>query len=138
MPARPGQAIVAGSDPTNRKGAADRLPRPRETRTTQVLMVVAIVVMVIPVAICMPTMAVFVPPPMRVRPAVLAGFMQLTACAARLSTLPSMVFDSFVQPMIGSCDAPLACCFLGANGRCADKNESTCECHRRKRGSYPL
>lgn len=83
-----------------------------------------IMVVIIPVAIRVPTMAVFVPPPMCVGPAVLTRFVQLLTRVYYLSAFPAVVFRRFVQPMIGSCDAPLACRFIGANGRCADEDES--------------
>lgn len=103
------------------------------------MIVIAAVVMVviIPVAVGMPAMAVFIPPPVGVSPAVLARFVQLLARVYHLSALPAMVFGSFVQPVIGFCDAPLARCFIGANCRCTHENESTCQRRCRKPRLYP-
>jgi hypothetical protein len=96
-----------------------------------------IVVVIIPVAVRMPTMAVFVPPPVCVRPAVLARFVQLLASVYYLSAFPSVVFGGFVKPMIGFCNAPLARRFIGLNRRCTHENESTCQCCCRKPRAYP-
>lgn len=85
----------------------------------------------------MPTMAVFVPPPVCVRPAVFALLVQSLARVYRLSAFPSVMFDCFVQPMIGFCDAPLARPFIGANRWCTHENESTCQRHCRKPRPYP-
>jgi hypothetical protein len=72
------------------------------------MVAVAIVVMIIPVAVGMPTTAVFVPPPVGARPAVLTSLAQLVPRAFRLFTLPAVALGSFVQAMVGFCDAPLA------------------------------
>src|SRR6266436_6144624 len=70
--------------------------------------VVMIMVVIIPVAVRVPTMIVFVPPLVCVCPAVLSRFVQLLARVYHLSAFPTVVFGGFVQPMIGFCDAPLA------------------------------
>jgi hypothetical protein len=85
-----------------------------------VMLTVAVVVMIIPVAVRMPAVGVFVPPPMFARPAVLAGLAQFSARAICLSTLPAVAFNSHVQPLIGSCDAPLASPVIGVNHRRTD------------------
>jgi hypothetical protein len=82
-------------------------------------------------------MAVFIPPPVCVRPAVLARFVQLLARVHHLSAFPTMVFGSFVQPVIGFCDAPLARRFIGANCRCTHEHESTRQRDCRKPRLYP-
>jgi hypothetical protein len=85
-----------------------------------VMITVAIVVMIVPVAICMPAVSVFVPPPVRVRPAELTRLVQLLACVICLSTLPAVAFNSRVQSLIGFYDAPLAGPFISADHRRAD------------------
>jgi hypothetical protein len=60
-----------------------------------------VVVMIVPIAICMPAMAVFIPPLVELAPAKLARLMQLVACTLRLWTVPSMMLSSFVKPVIG-------------------------------------
>jgi hypothetical protein len=85
-----------------------------------VMIAVAIVVMIIPVAVGMPAAAVFVPPPVFARPAILTRLVQLLACVCCLSTLPAVAINRHVQPMIGFCYAPLASPFIGANHRRTD------------------
>jgi hypothetical protein len=76
---------------------------------------VVLVVVIIPVTVRVPTMIVFVPPPVCVRPAVLSRLVQLLARIYRLSAFPAVMLHGFVQPMIGLGDAPLACRLIGAN-----------------------
>jgi hypothetical protein len=85
-----------------------------------VMITVAIVVVFIPVAVRMPAAGVFVPPPVFARPAVLTRFVQFSARVICLSTLPAVAFNSHVQPLIGSCYAPLASPIIGANRRRTD------------------
>ena len=98
----------------------------------------AIVVVLIPVSVRMPAMAVFVPPSVGVRPAVLTRLVQLLASVYRLSAFPAVVFGGFVQSMVGFCDALLACLFMfiGANDSCAGENESR-QCRSRHRCPSP-
>lgn len=56
----------------------------------------AIMVMIIPIAVGVPAVAVFVPPPVCVRPAVFARFVQLLARIYHLSALPSVMLRGFV------------------------------------------
>ncbi len=92
-----------------------------------VVIAAVIMVMVIPVAVGMPTMAVFIPPPVRVRPAVFARLVQLLPRVYHLPAFPAVMFGGFVQPMIGFCDAPLARPFIGANRRWTHENQSACQ-----------
>jgi hypothetical protein len=119
--------------PTDRQGGLRRLRiqrkkgatgharlRPSGTRLIQRLIVVSVVVLIvvliaamivvviIPVAIRVPPVAIFVPPPVRMRPAILARLMQLLARVYRLPAVPSVVFGSFMQPVVGFRDPPLA------------------------------
>ena len=82
-----------------------------------VLIPAMVMVVIVPVPVGMPPVAIFVPPLVRVRPAVLPRFMQLLACVYRLPAFPSMVLGSLMQPMIRSCDSPLASVFIRANRR---------------------
>jgi hypothetical protein len=104
-----------------------------------IVVVVASVIMVviIPVAIGAPTAPVFIPPTVRVRPAILSRFMQLLAGVSGLPALPSVMFGGFVQTMVRLGDTPLACSFITANHRCTQKNESTGQSRRRKPRTYP-
>ena len=67
-----------------------------------------IVVVLVPVAIRVPTVFVFVPPPVILAPATLACFTQFMALVLCLLAVPSMSLDGLVKFMIGVSDAPLA------------------------------
>jgi hypothetical protein len=68
----------------------------------------AIVVVVIPIAIGMPTMAVFIPPAMPLSPALFASLVQFVTPALGLPAVPAVMFDGFVEFVICLGDAPLA------------------------------
>jgi hypothetical protein len=91
---------------------------------------VAIVIVVIPIAVGMPAVAVFVPPAMPLVPAAFPRFAQFVPRMVRLPAVPAVIFDSFVQPMIRFGDAPLATIIVvGGCPRCS------CECQQaEKRG----
>jgi len=82
-----------------------------------------IVVVVIPVAVGVPAMAVFVPPAVIGVPAVFAGFAQLRASAIRLFAIPAMMLRSFVQIVVRFDDAVLALTFIGAQTRSSREHE---------------
>jgi hypothetical protein len=88
-----------------------------------IVVATAIMVMIIPIAVGMPAVAVFVPPPVGVRPAVFARFVQLLARVYHLSALPPVMFRGFVQPVVGPCDATLTSCFIASHRGCAHENE---------------
>jgi hypothetical protein len=83
-----------------------------------VMIALMIVVAIIPVAIRAPAAAIFVPPPMDVRPAVLPFLAQLVSCVVCLAALPAIPFNGQMHPPVGSRDAPLAIpLIIGANRR---------------------
>jgi hypothetical protein len=102
-----------------------------------VVIAVMIVVVIIPIAIRMPTTAVLIPPAVCVRPAVLTRLVQLLARVDRLPAIPTMMVYGNVQPMVGFCDATLACPFIRSNRRYANENKSTCQRHGRKHRLSP-
>jgi hypothetical protein len=116
---------------------AQRIIRCALKKTTLHYRLSPVVVVLIPVALGMPTMTVFVPPLVCVCPAVLTRFVQLLTRLSRLSAFPSMVFSSFVQPMVGSRQASLACVVIGPKRRCTHEKKSTCQRCGRKRCSSP-
>jgi hypothetical protein len=125
------------------EGATDNQLRPSETSQPQrlapiaVAVAVAIVVVIIPVTLGMPAMTVFIPPLVSVHKAILTRLAQIVARAFRLSTSPAVAFGSFVHPMVGSCDAPLAFAFIGAKPWCTGEKQSTCQRSGRERRPYP-
>jgi len=102
-----------------------------------VVVAIMIMVVIIPIAVGVPTMAVFIPPLVRVRPAIFARFVQLLASVDHLSTLPAVMFGGFVQPVVGLGDAPLACVFIGAKRRCGREKQRNCERGCREPRPYP-
>jgi hypothetical protein len=86
---------------------------------------VMIVVVVVPVAIGMPTMLVFIPPTMSAVPAILARLVQFMASVVRLPALTPMTLDGFVKMMIGPRNAPLASVVIGAQTRSAGEEQES-------------
>jgi hypothetical protein len=60
-----------------------------------------VVVVIIPVPVGVPAMAVFIPPFVELAPAKLTRLMQLMPRTLRLWTVPAMMFRSFVKPVVG-------------------------------------
>ncbi|SRR5229473_3986631 len=69
---------------------------------------VAIVVVVIPIAIAVPAVAVFVPPAMPLIPAAFPRFVQFVPRVIRLPAVPAVVFHGFVEFVVRLGDAALA------------------------------
>jgi hypothetical protein len=93
---------------------------------------VAVVIVVIPIAIGVPTVAVFVPPAMAFSPAALTRFAQFMARVIRLPAVPAVVLDGFVQSMVRFEDTSLATIVtLGGRAGCSRK----CQ-HAKKRCGY--
>ncbi|PYU01367.1 MAG: hypothetical protein DMG38_03630 [Acidobacteria bacterium] len=66
-----------------------------------------VVIVVVPVAIGVPAVGVFLPPTMMLVPAALARFMQFVTSVTGLPAVPAMMLDGFVQFVVGLDDAPL-------------------------------
>ena len=62
---------------------------------------------IIPVSLIVPTMPIFVPPPVLRLPAMLALFVQFVPRFSRFPALIAVVFNSLVQSVIGMRDPPL-------------------------------
>jgi hypothetical protein len=96
---------------------------------------VAVVIVVIPIAIGVPAVSIFVPPTMPLLPAALARFVQFVARMVGLPAVPAVVLNGFVQSVVGSGDTPLASivAFGGCSGRsreCQHANEYRSSEHR--------
>jgi len=76
-----------------RKGRGEISPRPEK----HIPELVAIVIVVIPIAFGMPAVAVFVPPAVPLIPAVLPRFVQFVPSVVRLSAVPTMMLHGFVK-----------------------------------------
>jgi hypothetical protein len=59
-----------------------------------------VVIVVIPIAIGAPAVAIFVPPAMAFVPAAFAGLAQFVARVIRLPAFPAVVLDGFVKPVV--------------------------------------
>jgi hypothetical protein len=69
---------------------------------------VAVVIVVVPIAIRTPTVAVFIPPAMAVLPTPGARFGKLMAILRGLRAIPTMMLGGFMEFVIRMGDAPLA------------------------------
>ena len=82
--------------------------------------------MVVPVAISMPAVAVFVPPTMSLTPAAFSRLAQFVPRTIRLLAVPTMVLDGFVQFVIRLDDAALtAGVVIGACTRRSSKGQKS-------------
>jgi hypothetical protein len=101
----------------------------------QCLVAIVFVVFVAPVALCVPTMIVFIPPAVIGAPAMLACFMQVMARVVGLRTAIAMVLDGLMQSVIGFCDSMLARCItISAHiwGRAEYCETDRCRCDKRR------
>ena len=73
-----------------------------------VVIMIAVVIVVVPVAVGAPTTSVFVPPAVRVFPAPGPGFRQFVAPPGGLRAVPAVPFGGFVEPVVCADNAPLA------------------------------
>jgi len=84
------------------------------------LVAIVVVIVVIPIAIGMPAMAVFIPPAMPLPPATFARLVQIVAGAVRLPAVPAVMLHGFMQFVIGFGDAALATTVV--IGECAGRS----------------
>ena len=85
-------------------------------------------IVVIPIAVGMPAVAVFVPPTVPLAPAAFARLVKFVTRMVRLPAVPAVIFDSFVQPMIRFGDAPLATIIVvGGCPRCSREGQHSQE-----------
>ena len=67
-----------------------------------------VVIVIIPIAVGMPTAAVFVPPAVPLSPATFAGLMQLVAPVVGLPAVPAVTLHGFVEFVVRLENAALA------------------------------
>ena len=89
---------------------------------------VMVVVMIVPIALCMPAMAVFIPPFVELAPAELARLMQFVTRMLRFWTVPSMMLSSFVKPVVGLHKAMPARIVIRSSTRCRSKKQYSAQC----------
>jgi hypothetical protein len=98
---------------------------------------VAVVVVLVPVAFGVPAVLVLVPPLMKFTPAMLASFVQFVALAICLAAVPPMFFDGLVQFMLGVFDAALAAlAVVGVNSRDRGEQQDRRQYSSRKQRCY--
>lgn len=82
-----------------------------------------IVIVVVPIAFSTPAMFVFIPPAVAMVPAIAACSGQFGAVLCGLGTVPAVMFDGFMELVIGASDAFLAVIFCAQRGRCCKKQD---------------
>jgi hypothetical protein len=82
-----------------------------------------IVIVIIPIPLGVPAVVIFTPPTMAVVPAMLTGFAQFVTPVVCLLALVAMMFDCFVQVVVGFGNAALAIVVGGAQTRQIRKHE---------------
>jgi hypothetical protein len=96
--------------------------------------VIAIVIVVIPIAFRVPATLVFVPPSMVAVPAALPRFAQFMACVCSLPAPIAMPCNGLIESVIRACNAPLAIVFVGAQkGHCREHQKASQHCRRKDR-----
>ena len=104
--------------------------------------ILAVVIVVIPVALGAPTMLVFIPPTMIVAPAVVARLAQFASRMVRLLAFAPVALDRFMEMMIRLRDSLLATVAIGAQTRRAAEKEKSRQrsagerCFSRAKNSY--
>jgi hypothetical protein len=107
----------------------------------QVDQLVAIVVVIIPIAFGMPAVAVFVPPTMPLIPAAFARLVQIVARTIGLPAVPAVMLHGLVESVVRFGDTPLASivAFGGCprgSGECQHANEYESSKHRPSEGPF--
>src|SRR5260370_9281194 len=87
------------------KGAPGQAGAPSQSQHSELA---PIVIAVIPIAIGMPAAAVFVPPAVPFSPATFPRLMQFVPGVVRLSAVPAVMLDGFVESVVRLGDAALA------------------------------
>jgi hypothetical protein len=97
-------AIPSSNLLSKENGRSETSPRPEN----HIHELVAIVIVVIPIAFRVPAVAVFVPPTMALVPAVFPRFTQFVAGTIRLFAFPTVMLHGFVEFVVRLGDAALA------------------------------
>jgi len=90
-----------------------------------------VVIVIVPVAIAVPTVAIFIPPTMAFTPAALPGLVQFMTPVIGLAAVPAVMLDGLVEFVVRSIDAPLAI-IIGHGPRSARESERSSQCRRSK------
>ena len=101
-----------------------------------VLVAVAVMIAVIPIALGMPAMCVFIPPSVTDAPAVLPRFVQFMTPAFGLLAPVAMMLNGFVQLVVRARNAALAIAFVSAHNRHRAEHEKAGQ-HCRSKDRFP-
>ena len=90
------------------------------------LVAIMVVIVVVPITIGMPAVAVFVPPTMAFIPAEFPRLVQIVARVVRLPAVPAVMLHGFVEPVISFGDAALATTVVIGKcaGRCSERQHA--------------
>ena len=91
---------------------------------------IAVTIVVVPIAVGVPTMLVLIPPAMGAVPAIVARFVQFMPRMIRLFAFAAVMLDGFMKTVIGLGDAPLTIVVIGAQTWGAGEEQES-----RKRGA---
>jgi hypothetical protein len=83
---------------------------------------IAVVIVVIPIAFRVPATLVFVPPSMVAGPAALPRFAQFPTRVCSLPAPIAMPCNGLIESVIRACNAPLAIVFVGTQERYRSKH----------------
>jgi hypothetical protein len=95
-----------------------------------IVVAIMVVVMIVPIALRMPAMLVFIPPSVDPAPAILARLMQLMTRMLRLWTVPSMMLSSLVKPVVGLHKPMPARIVIRRSTRRRTKKQNSTQCRR--------
>jgi len=86
---------------------------------------IVVMVVIVPIALGVPTMPVFIPPTMIAAPAVLARFAQLVPSFVRLLALAPMMLDGVMKAVIRPGNSLLVIVVIGAQTRRAGEEQES-------------
>jgi hypothetical protein len=124
--------VASRREPTAKKKSAPNGSGRVEKHLDQ-LVAIVVVIVVIPIAIGVPAVAVFIPPTMPLIPAAFARLVQIVARTISLPAVPAVMLHSFVESVVRPGDTPLASIVAlgGCPGRCGECQHAN-KCHSSK------
>jgi hypothetical protein len=96
----------------------------------------AVVIVIVPITVAVPAVAVFIPPTMALSPAAFPRLMQFMPRMVRLSAVPTMMLDGFMQLVICLGDASLAPIVVIVATECARHRTESQHCSKRGSGEH--
>jgi hypothetical protein len=81
------------------------------------MIAIAVMIVVVPIVLGVPTMLVFIPPAMGAVPAIVTRIVQFVPSLISLFAFAAVTLDGFMKTVIGPGDAPLTIVVIGAQTR---------------------